>query len=92
MTTGNVAFRQIWDQRDDEEIRQMIVRVANRLHHFSGPDLHIMLANPLAMQMIIGYLNGLFLELCARDGIDISQMPALDGEGYDINLELKRRH
>lgn len=86
--TDTVRFTQIFDQRDAEILNELIVRMATRMHHFADARLHPMLANPMAIQMLTGYLTGALVTVCSQSGVDISQAPTVDGTGMDTYLSL----
>jgi hypothetical protein len=87
-----IQFKEVFDSIDDNQMRELLVRVAARMKHWAGDNLHDMLALPIATQMVIGYLNGVLVTMCQTNGIDLAQAPAVDGQGYDVHLELKSRH
>jgi hypothetical protein len=92
MSGDRIDFREVFDQQDDNMMRELIVRVAARMQHFSGDRMSPMLSIPMAIQMLVGYLNGSLRAACEINGIDLMQTPAVDGEGYDVHMELKPRN
>lgn len=92
----HIDITQVFDRRDDNQLSEIIVRMANRLFQLSDGSVPIMICNPLCMQMLQGYLHSQFLAMCERDGIDINQkVIQVDENGaalVDTNFVLKTRN
>lgn len=70
MTT--VYFREIFDQKDDDELKELIARMSSRLFIRADGGVPEVAANPVAMAYLIGY---------------IEHMKKLIEERYDIKIE-----
>lgn len=82
-----VQFRDVFDLKDDDNLKDIISLVAARLVTKGVDEI---VANPVAMQMICGYMTYLFNKICQDNGITLT-MGDIEGEDdfYDIHKETK---
>lgn len=82
-----MQFKEVFDIKDDDQLKDLISRVAARLV-IKGIDEII--ANPVAMQMIDGYLQYLFNKICAENNVTINTGELdQDTDFFDIHRETK---
>lgn len=83
-----LEFRQVFDLRDDEQLKDLISRVAARLIIVSEGGVSELVANPVAIQMISGYMQFLFDKICEEHGITLDLTTSDDNvDFYNIHKE-----
>lgn len=82
-----LQFKEVFHLKDDDQLKDLISRVAARLV-LKGLDEVI--ANPVALQMIDGYMQYLFNKICMENNITINTGAMnKDTDFFDIHKETK---
>lgn len=92
MPDGYVQIRDVFYRHEDKELGDIIVRVAERVYKESEGQMNEKLANPVAIQILMGYLQGMLMLICHRDGIDIEDIPDPEGTGFTTTITVRTRH
>lgn len=81
-----LQFKQVFDLKDDEQLKDLISRVAARLVILGSDEL---VANPIAIQMISGYMQYLYDKICRENNITIEHHVegGSDEEFFNIHKE-----
>lgn len=83
-----LQFKQVFDLKDDDQLKDLVSRVAARLVILGSEEL---VANPIALQMISGYMQYLYDKICAENNISIEHSigEGSEEEFFDIHKETK---
>lgn len=91
--TTEFKFKQVFDQKDDAQLTDLVSRVAARLVLLSQGAVDEMSANPIALQMIAGYMEHLHNKICRENGITISTKHDANVRNPDFfNIHKETKH
>lgn len=91
--TTQLKFKQVFDMHDDAQLKDLVSRVAARLVIISQGAVDERTANPIALQMISGYMEYLHNKLCEENGVEITTKHDVDVEGVDFfNIHKETEH
>lgn len=83
-----LQFREVFDLKDDDQLKDLISRVAARLILISEGGIEETVANPIAIQMISGYMNFLFSKICEEHNITLNLQTTEENiDFFDIHKE-----
>lgn len=87
-----LQFKEVFDLKDDDQLKDLISRVAARLILISEGSVEETVANPVAIQMISGYMNFLFNKICEENNITLN-MQTVEGEDVEFfNIHKETEH
>lgn len=67
----SLQFKDVFDLKDDDQLKDLVSRVAARIVILGGGSVEEVTANPIALQMIMGYMQHLYMKICQENGIII---------------------
>lgn len=82
--TTSLQFKEVFDRKDDEDLKALVSRVAARVIVRAEGDIPEPMGNPIALQMIAGYMNFLFQRICQESGITMEFNLEPDPEAVDV--------
>lgn len=85
-----VKFKQVFDLKDDKQLKDLVTRVAARLVVLSQGVIDERTANPVALQMISGYMQYLHNQICEENGIELATTHNADVKDADFFTIHKR--
>lgn len=86
-----LQFKEVFDLKDDDQLKDLISRVAARLILISEGSVEETVANPVAIQMISGYMNFLFNKICEENNITLN-MQTVDEDTEFFNIHKETEH
>jgi hypothetical protein len=87
-----VRLRQIWDQNDDNMLREKIVLLAQRIHALSDGGVHEMIANCVSLLTLRTLIDGMIETLVEQEGLDLDAMPQIVGSKYEITIMPRKQN
>lgn len=91
--TTEFKFKQVFDLQDDNQLKDLVSRVAARLVLLSQGAVDELSANPIALQMIAGYMEYLHNKICKENGITINTKHDADVKSPDFfNIHKETKH
>lgn len=88
-----MQFKDVFDLKDDEQLKDLISRVAARIVLVSKGGIDELVANPVAIQMIAGYMEFLFNKLCEENNIERDLNVSEEVEKPDFfNIHKETKH
>lgn len=84
-----LQFKQVFDLKDDEQLKDLVSRVAARLVLLGAEEL---VANPIALQMISGYMQYVHDKICTENNITIEHTALPDAEEEFFNIHKETKH
>lgn len=87
-----LQFKDVFDLKDDEQLKDLISRVAARIVIVSKGGVDEIVANPVAIQMLSGYMTYLFNKLCEENEITLDLNVAADADVEFFNIHRKTKH
>lgn len=91
MMVDKMVLKDVFDKHDDEELKEIISRMATRLVTHGGLDVN--LANAGALMMLADYIAGLFKFVCEKNDLEPSVVQNDLGENViQVNMLQRTRH
>lgn len=89
---SSITLRQVWDQNDDQNLRETIIKVSQRLHHFSEGAIHEIVVNCVSMLLIRTMIDGMIEQISEQEGIDLAALPQIVGTGYNLTIVTRKQN
>lgn len=67
----SLQFKDVFDLKDDDQLKDLVSRVAARIVILSKGSVDEITANPIALQMLMGYMQHLYMRICNENNLII---------------------
>lgn len=89
---SSVTLRQVWDQKDEAQFQEMIVRIAQRIHHCANEEIHEIIANTVALMLLRTMIDGTIERLTEQLELDLGAMPQIVGTRYNLTIVPRKQN